>query len=182
VSWLDATGSSAIFMAVIHGHIPVAKCLIKEGGTHIDARIPGCGRKDTPLSLAAMHLHRKDYSLIHWLIKEGALIPPDIWGLFAYIRVELADNTELSSLLKVLTLLRMSPEQDCCLPVFVAKLSPQHAKLCTWGRQLRVQLPAYLEQQRYSVGTHLPAVLESMVTAYALPTSEDLWSDGLQWL
>jgi hypothetical protein len=32
------------------------------------------------------------------------------------------------------------------------------------------------------VGTHcpLPTVLQAMVTACALPTPEDLWSDGLQ--
>jgi hypothetical protein len=95
---------------------------------------------------------------------------------------ELADAAELSSLLKVLTLLPMSPDQDRYLPTFVALLSPQLAELCTRGRQLRDRLPAYLEQQEASVGTHcsLPTVLQAMVTAYARPTREDMWSDGLQ--
>jgi hypothetical protein len=39
----------------------------------------------------------------------------------------------------------MSPEQDNFLPAFVAQLSPQHAELCAWGRQIRDRLPAYLE-------------------------------------
>jgi hypothetical protein len=30
--------------------------------------------------------------------------------------------------------------------VTIAKLSPQYAKICTRGRQLRAQLPYYLEQ------------------------------------
>jgi hypothetical protein len=78
----------------------------------------------------------------------------------------------------------MSPDQDQYLPAFVANLSPQHAELCTRGRQLRDRLPAFLEQQEASVGTHcpLPAVLQAMVTAYARPTREDLWSDDLEWL
>lgn len=57
---------------------------------------------------------------------------------------------------------------------FVAKLSPQHAELCTWGRQLRDRLPAYLEQQRASLHTYLPTVLQAIVTAYALPTADDV--------
>jgi hypothetical protein len=81
----------------------------------------------------------------------------------------------------------MSPAHDYKLPTFVAKLSPQHAELCTRGRQLRARLPVsvYLEQQQASVRRHCPLlpVLQDMVTGYALPSSEDLmWSDGLQWL
>jgi hypothetical protein len=87
---------------------------------------------------------------------------------------------ELSSLLKIMLLLPMTPDHDHFLPAFVAKLLPQHVQLCTLGRQLRARLPAYLEQQQTSVRTHLPAVLESIVAAYALPTPADLWSDGLQ--
>jgi hypothetical protein len=78
----------------------------------------------------------------------------------------------------------MSPRQDDHLPAFIAELSPHDAELCTRGRHLRARLPAYLEQQRVSVDLqcNLPTVLQAMVTAYALPTPEDLWSDWMEWL
>ena len=64
---------------------------------------------------------------------------------------------------------------------FIARLSPQHAELATRGRQLRAQLPEYLDQQRASVFAHcpLPAVLQPLVAAYAATTPEDMWKDGL---
>jgi hypothetical protein len=74
----------------------------------------------------------------------------------------------MSSLLKILVLLPMSPDHDRGLPAFVAKLielSPQHAELCTRGRQIQARLPAYLEQQRDLVRTHVPVDLEPIVAA-----------------
>jgi hypothetical protein len=81
-------------------------------------------------------------------------------------------------------LLAMYTEQDYHLPAFVAKLLPQHAELCTRGRQIRARLPVYLEQQRASVRTYcaLPAVLQTIVTVYAAPIPCDLYNDGLEWL
>jgi hypothetical protein len=65
---------------------------------------------------------------------------------------------------------------------FIASLLPQHSEICTRGRQLRAQLPSYLEQQRTAVVAHfpLPTVLQSLVVAYAATTPEDMWADGLR--
>jgi hypothetical protein len=179
VSDLDAMGRSAMFMAVGNCHTPVVECLIKEGGADIDGVITMGPLKCTTLAFAAM---RGNYPLVQWLIEEGAILPTGIWKyLESNYHLESVRVAELSSLLKVLTLLPMSPDHDRFLYAFVDRLLPQHAELCKRGRQLRERLPVYLEQQRASVRTHcsLPAVLQDMVTAYALPTTEDLWSDGL---
>jgi hypothetical protein len=176
----DVNGRTAMHMALFRRHTLVVKCLIKEGGADIDAVITAGMWKHTVLSTAAI---TGNYPLVQWLIEEGALIHTKIWSDLAnYFHIERADAEELSSLLKVLTLLPMSPDQDQYLPAFIAELSPQHAEICTRGRQLRDRLPAYREQQEASVRTHcpLPVVLQAMVTAYARPTSEDMWSDGLQ--
>jgi hypothetical protein len=168
--------------AVDGRHSLVVKCLIKDGGADIDAMITVGIWKYTVLQAAAMN---SNYVLAQWLIEEGALIPTGIWNyLGTTCHLERADAAELSSFLKVLLLLPLSPEHDHYLPEFVAKLSPQHAELCKRGRQLRDRLPAYLEQQKTSVGTDcpLPTVLQEMVTAYARPTPKDLWSDLAEWL
>jgi hypothetical protein len=125
------------------------------------------------LSLAAAY---GSFILVQWLIEEGAIIRNNIWEV---LNIRVANAARLSSLLKVLTLIPILPDLDNLLPGFVAKLSPQHAALCT-----RDRLPAYLEQQRTSLHTHcpLPTVIQAMVTAYALPTSEDLWTDWVEWM
>jgi hypothetical protein len=184
----DVNGRTAMYMAVDGRHNLVVKCLIKEGGADIEAKsIVIVGHHEFISTVLGQAARNGNFPLVQWLIEEGALIPTTIWK---YLRVtnhlQFADAKELSSLLKVLTLLPMSPDHDRGLPAFVGKLSPQHAELCTRGRLLRDLLPAYLEQQEASVGKDcpLPAVLRAMVTAYAyaLPTPEDLWSDGLRWL
>jgi hypothetical protein len=83
----------------------------------------------------------------------------------------------LTSLLKVMVLLDAAP------PYF-AKLSPQNAEITVQGRQIRALRPLYLEQQQASTNNNspLPAVLQSIVTAYAEPTSEDMWIDWVQWM
>jgi hypothetical protein len=70
-----------------------------------------------------------------------------------------ADNAELSSSLRVMVLLADPPSS------FLRHLKPQHSKIAVQGRQLRAQLPAYIEQQRAAVVTHcpLPAVLQPIV-------------------
>jgi ankyrin repeat protein len=153
LSELDVYGKFAMYMAVNEGHTLVVKCLIKEGGSDIDAVITSGSTKHSALLLA---FHDGNYVLAQCLIKEGALIPSDIWWFLKITyNLERADAAELSSFLKVVILLPMSPDQDKFLPAFLAELSPQHAELCTRGRQLRDRLPAYLEQQQTSICTHL---------------------------
>jgi hypothetical protein len=100
-----------------------------------------------------------------------------VWNLLRLI-IQGADPVALTSLLilKIMVMLGDAP------PDFVAKLSPAHAELTTRGRQLRAQLPSYLEQQRATVVAHcpLPAVLQPLVGAYAALTPEDMWADGLR--
>jgi hypothetical protein len=79
-------------------------------------------------------------------------------------------------LLKVMVMLEDAPAY------FIDELSPQHAEICSRGRQLRAQLSSYLEQQRAAVIVHciLPSVLQSLVTVYAATTPDDVWADGLR--
>jgi hypothetical protein len=85
------------------------------------------------------------------------------------------DADGLSALLKVMVMLSDTPQ------AIISLLAPPQAELCTWGRQLRAQLPSYLEQQRAFVIFHspLPDVLRSLVAEYAATTAEDMWKDGL---
>jgi hypothetical protein len=86
-------------------------------------------------------------------------------------------NVELSSLLKVMVMLEDAPSDFITRP----QLLPQHSEICTRGQQLRAQLPSYLGQQRAAVVAHctVPAVLQSIVAAYAATTPEDMWANGL---
>jgi hypothetical protein len=176
----------AMSMAVDGRHTLVVKCLIKEVGADIDAVILSGDVTHTRTVLEEA-VRNGNYVLAHWLIGKGALISSSIWynlGKRHFFNLEHADFAELSSLLKVLLLLPMSPGQYQFLPDFVAKVTPQHADLCTRGRQLRDRLPSYLELQEAPVGKHCPisTVLQAMLTTYTLHTPEDLWRDGLQWL
>jgi hypothetical protein len=197
LSEVGGSGRTAMYMALDGRHTPVVKCLIKEGGADIDAMIffqttaflalfPEAITSGNPTLTATVIEHAIytwNYVLAKWLIEEGACIPLRIWQFLKFsVDLKHADAEELSSFLKVLILLPLSPEQDRCLPAFVAKLSPQYAEICTRGRQLRDRLATYLEQQRALVGKHLPVVLECMVAAYTMPTPEELWSDDLEWL
>jgi ankyrin repeat protein len=113
---LGVNGKTAMYMAVDWGRNPVVKCLIKEGGADIDAVITAGNTKHTVLSIAALN---GIYVLAQWLIEEGALIPTDIWKNLGNIyQLEDEDAAEFSSLLKVLTLLPMSPAHDHHLPDF----------------------------------------------------------------
>jgi hypothetical protein len=182
VNELDVVGRTAMVVAMANGFTTVVNCLIREGGADIEALITlgESAYTYTALSLAVI---AGKYTSTQWLIEEGALIPTEIWKIFD-INQERGTDEELSSLLKIMLLLPMSPEQDYHLPAFVAKLLPQHAELCTRGRHIRARLPAYLEQQRASVRTYcaLPAVLQTIVTVNAAPIPDELWNDGLQLL
>jgi hypothetical protein len=92
------------------------------------------------------------------------------------VRYRRNGRAELSSLVKVMVMLEDAPS------FFIDQLSPHDAELCTRGRELRAHLPSYLEHQRVTVVTHcpVPAVLQSLVAAYAVTTPEDMWADGLR--
>ena len=100
-----------------------------------------------------------------------------VWNIMILMGV-MVESDELSSLLKVIVMLEDAPADFIARP----RLSPQHADICTRGLQLRAQLPSYLEQQRAAVKAYcpLPAVLRSIVAAYAVTTPEDMWTDGLR--
>ena len=138
------------------------------------------------LSYAALGAYYRGYcrshlGLVQWLLENGVSSITEttddshatmVWNM---LTIENAGAAELSSLLKVMVMLADAPAY------FIAKLSPQHAELAMRGRQLRAQLPAYVEQQRALVLAHcpLPAVLQPLVAAYAATTPEDMWMDGL---
>jgi hypothetical protein len=91
-----------------------------------------------------------------------------------YIRHQ-NDSAEVSLLIKVITLICDAPAN------LIDKFLPRHAELIEEGRQLRARLPAYLEQRSASLTSHcpLPAVLQSVVAAYAEPTRADVWDSML---
>jgi hypothetical protein len=149
--------------------------LLNEGGSSLaEETIDG----DRALSLAARN---DQYVAMQSLLEEhGASMSErnydsrTAWSSMCLRRGERAND--LSSLLKVIVMLEDAPA------AFINRLSPQHAAICTRGRQLRAQLPSYLMQQRAAVVAHcsLPSVLQSLVTAYAVITPEDMWTDGLR--
>lgn len=80
------------------------------------------------------------------------------------------------SLLKIFVMLEDAPAD------FMTKILSQHAEICSRGRQLRALLPSYQEQQWATVieNCFLPAVLQSLIAAYAITTQEDMWENGLR--
>jgi hypothetical protein len=120
------------------------------------------------------------YKAMRWLLTEaGASISEVGSNTYYTVWSELnmhGSDYELSALLKVMVMLEDAPAN------FITRLMPHHAELCERNRQLRAQLPSYLEQQRASVMAHcpLPLVLQSVVAEYAATTPEDMWTDGLR--
>jgi hypothetical protein len=111
------------------------------------------------------------------LLKEdAAILLPSIYTIWDVLPSMGADDAELSTILKVMIMLKDTP------PDFKAKLKPRHAEIVTQGQELRAQLPSYLAEQRALVVAHCPllAVLQPLVAAYAEPTPEDMWTDGLR--
>jgi hypothetical protein len=84
-------------------------------------------------------------------------------------------KAEIASLVNFVELLSDPPDD------FSSLLLPRHVELAARGKQLRAQLPSYLEQQRAAVVAHcpLPIVLQSIVAECAAPTPMDKWTDGL---
>ena len=123
------------------------------------------------------------FATVQWLLEEGGAsiserddMDRTVWNGLLLARVSY--STELFSLLKFMVMLEDAPSHYVNSP----RLSLQHAELCTRGRQLRAQLPSYLEQQRAAVVAHcpLPAKLLPLVAAYVATTPEDMWTDGLR--
>jgi ankyrin repeat protein len=136
----NVLGQTALLKAAFHGHIPMMDWLLTEGGSCFAEKTGG---GDRALSLAALN---GQYTAMQYLLEEHGASMSEInyfgrtvWDEMHLRRDERA--TELSSLLKVIVMLQDAPA------AFITKLSPQHADICTRGRQFRAQLPSYLEQQ-----------------------------------
>jgi hypothetical protein len=176
----DRFGCTALLWASQRGHLDVVKWLLQDGGSHIAET----DRDDCcALLLACAHCR---LPTAEWLLTDGgARIQIDevsrqgktVWQNLEICRPG-ANDAELTSLLRVMTLLDDAPT------AFQCHLKPQHRITVEQGRQIRAMLPPYLLQQRTSLtnDTPLPAVLQSLVVAYAAPTHEDTWADWLQWL
>jgi ankyrin repeat protein len=183
VNQANPNGNTALHQAALLNDVVVLQCLVKELGADVN-RTEGGGMK--PMDIAALQGH---LGVVHWLLAEGGANVDEhdsegntLWQNLMATRydgttkLEDADDAELTLLLQTMVLLTEVP------PEFITKLSPQHTEVCTRGRQLRTQLPAYLEQQRASIVAHcpLPEVLQPLVAEYAAPTPKDMWTDGLR--
>jgi hypothetical protein len=126
--------------------------------------------------------------MLQWLLEEGgsSITETDICGLSVWNLLLISGHTcargdavALSSLLKVMVMLEDAPESFC---VGLSLHNATLAEISTRGRQLRTQLPSYLEQQQASIVTHcpLPTVLQLLVAEYAVVVPEDMWTDGLR--
>jgi hypothetical protein len=120
-------------------------------------------------------------STCQWLLEEAGanITDADQYGktVWTHLRshIQTADDIALSSLLRTMTLLGDAP------PGFSRRLKAHDAKIVTKGRQLRARLPSYIEQQSADIVANcpLPAILQSIVCAYAVPTHNDKWTHGL---
>jgi ankyrin repeat protein len=184
VQWLLAFGGASIDeathegvtslqLAAFGGHTALTQWLVKKGGT----RVTDAGLGDVLIGgvLAGR------YMLARWLLEEGgasmtqsSTINYYAWDALIESVSKHHDNTDLAALLKVMVMLEDAPAN------MIAKLSPEHVEIATRGRQLRAQLPSYLERQQGLVMAHCPlhAVLTPLVVGYAAPTAEDMWADG----
>jgi hypothetical protein len=134
------------------------------------------------------------FRLLEWLLTEGGADilevdkdGDDVWSTLKD-KIELAefgyrkpaDDDELSSLLRVMSLLGDAPpEFNIDGNGFNAPfLKPHHAQIVALGQRLRARLPSYLEQQHALIAHHtpIPAVLQPLVAKYATPTPEDMWA------
>jgi hypothetical protein len=159
------------------GRIPIIHWLLAEGGSSLTERTRHGA------SALVMAAYSCSIATMQYLLADQGASMSDtdnrgltVWDFLSTSLHWVEDAAELSSLLKVMVLLEDAPVS------FTGLLSPQHEDICTRGRQLRAQLPSYLEQQRAAVVAHcpLPGVLQSLVAAYAATTPEDMWADGLR--
>jgi hypothetical protein len=174
----DATndGLASLDLAAFGGYTAMTQWLITEGRADV-THVANDGL--TALGAALLQGH---YALARLLIEEGGakINQTDsagvrsVWTELLDNISESADTADLAALLKVMVLLDDAPAN------VIAVLSPAHAKIAKRGRQLRAQLPSYLEQQRTLVVAHcpLPSALQPLVAGYAAPTPEDMWAEG----
>jgi hypothetical protein len=169
-------GFTPFLLAAGNAHIPIMHWLLTEGGSSL------AERTEDGVSALLQAAYLGNFTAMQYLLEDlgASMSESDVYGVTVWSA--LSNNypdpreAELSSLLKVMVILDDAPAH------FIAKLSPQHAELCTRGRHLRALLPSYLEQQRAAVIAHCPllAVLQSLVAKYAVTTPEDMWADGLR--
>jgi hypothetical protein len=174
----DDYGYTLFSRTARHGRRPIMHWLLTKGGSSLAERT-FCGESALLLAARFKHFPVEQYLLEEQgsSINQSAIDGSSVWTYLPLsIHIRHYNDAELSSLLKVMVMLEDAPVD------IIAKLSPQHAKICTRGRQLRAQLPSYLVQQRAAVVAHcdLPTVLQSLVTAYAATTPEDMWANGLR--
>jgi ankyrin repeat protein len=135
----NSYGVTPFLRAAEQGNIPIMHWLLTEGGSNLDEK---GARGARALLIAAIG---GCYAAAQYLLeKHGAIITEsddhgsNVWialSEMCYLR-----NAELSSLIKVMVMLEDAPR------FYIATLAPYDAELCTRGRELRAQLPSYLEQ------------------------------------
>jgi ankyrin repeat protein len=174
VNQADPYGVTPLLIAAYQGQQNVVKYMSKVYS--LDTSWTTCNGS-TPLLISA---HEGHLNLFKYLLVEGVSITEaDHKGrtLWDVLKFKDADHAELTaSLLQTIVLL------DEALFDFIAKFSTRHTEIFTRGRELRTKLPTYCEQQKASIIEHcpLPAVLQPIVAAYAVPTAEDVWTNGLR--
>jgi hypothetical protein len=166
---------SGLLQAAYEGDIARMKQLLAEGASITERDADGWG----VLVYAARNAQ---YTAMQWLLLEGGAsigevglyFNETIWNELTF-RSQNPCTVQLSALLKVMVMLEDAPMS------FLARISRQDHELCDRGRQLRAQLPSYLEQQRGTIVRNcpLPAVLQFVVIAYAKITPEEMWADRL---
>jgi hypothetical protein len=159
----DGSGRSALLWAAYYCRLGTVEWLLTEGNARIDETNT---RGQTVWNMQSLYL---DHAA------EGSRRGETVWDMLLSARLYRADADELTSLLKVMTLLAAVP------PAFVKRLSPMHKALVEEGRLIRARLPAYFEQRRMYLRTFctLPKVLQPLVAAYAEPTRDDIWDSRL---
>jgi hypothetical protein len=173
----DPVGYTPLQLAAMHGHIPIMHWLLTEDGSS------SAEQTTDGESALVLAVRGGRFLAMQWLLEEhgASLAQRDMFGRTVWDCLwprctQFRSATELLSLLRVMVMLEDAPHY------FHTIISSQCADICARGRQFRAQLPSYLEQQRAAVVAHcpLPAVLQSLVGAYAATTPEDMWTDGLR--
>jgi hypothetical protein len=165
---------SDLLYAAFHGDVARMMQLLAEGANIAEVDDNGIG---VVISAA---LGNKLVAL-SWLLVECEANINEVgngccYTVWTCLRPQHPDDAELSSLLKVMVMLDDAPAH------FISRCLLLHAELCEQGCQFRAQLPFYLELQEATIVKKcpLPAVLQSLVFAYAATTTEDVWADGLR--
>jgi hypothetical protein len=179
----DSNGLTPLLQAAKYGYISIMSWLLAEGGSSIAEKT----NSGTTALIIAASLGR--FPAVQYLLEgQGALITEidsrgnTVWKGLSRIIGRMVwkeiSSIGLAALLEVMVMLEDAPNAF----IVISNLPPQYADICTRGRQLRAQLPSYLEQQRAAVVAHcpLPAVLGSLIAEYGTTTPEDMWADGLR--